>query len=138
MDFVIGKGIVHGDGADVTIISTGTVLHRVRKAAELLEEEGIHATVIDMHTIQPIDQELIRTCAEKTGAILTVEEHSIYGGLGSAVAEVLAQDGQAILDILGMEDFAESGDLNQLMDKYGYSPEHIAERAKKLMEKKER
>ena len=75
----------------MTIITTGTVLHKALLAAALLEEEGIQATVVDMHTIKPIDQDLVIECAKGTGAIVTVEEHSIYGGLGSAVAEVLAE-----------------------------------------------
>src|SRR5690554_483522 len=90
MEFEIGKGITLKEGNDVTIIATGTILHKALEAAELLEKEGVHATVIDMHTIKPIDEELIINCAKKTKAIVTVEEHSINGGLGSAVAEVLA------------------------------------------------
>ena len=90
MKFEIGKGIIHRDGSDITIISTGTILHRVLEAADLLEEQGIYATVVDMHTIEPIDTELIEKCARRTGAILTVEEHSVRGGLGSAVAEAAA------------------------------------------------
>lgn len=136
MEFEIGKGIVHQDGVDVTIISTGTVLHNVLRAAEILKEQGINATVVDMHTIQPIDSGLIEECARKTGAILTVEEHSIRGGLGSAVAEAVSAKYPVPVDILGMEDFAESGALDSLIEKYGFGPENIAMRAKKLYERK--
>lgn len=132
--FEIGKGSVLRQGGDVTIITTGTVLGRAMDAAELLAAEGIQATVVDMHTVKPIDRELILDCAKKTGAILTVEEHSVCGGLGGAVAEVLA--GECALSILGATDFAESGDLDKLMDKYGYSPENIAARACEVMKKK--
>lgn len=136
-DFQIGKGVIHKEGRDVSIISTGTVLHNVLKAAALLEQEGIHATVVDMHTIEPIDRELAVRCARSTGAILTVEEHSVRGGLGSAVAEAVSASYPAPVSILGAEDFAESGDLDALMDKYGYGPENIAKRAKDIMNKKE-
>lgn len=136
-DFQIGKGVIHKEGRDVSIISTGTVLHNVLKAAALLEQEGIHATVVDMHTIEPIDRELAVRCARSTGAILTVEEHSVRGGLGSAVAEAVSASYPVPVSILGAEDFAESGDLDALMDKYGYGPENIAKRAKDIMNKKE-
>lgn len=134
--FEIGKGVTLREGRDVAIITTGTVLHPALEAAKLLAEQGIHATVVDMHTIQPIDKELVLGCAKKTGAILTVEEHSVRGGLGSAVAEVLAEGYPAPLSILGATDFAESGDLNQLMEKYGFGAENIAQRAKEVMQKK--
>lgn len=138
LPFEIGKGIVHRDGADVTIISTGTVLHNVLRAAEILEEQGIRATVVDMHTIKPIDDRLVEECARKTGAILTVEEHSIHGGLGSAVAEVVSAKCPVFVDILGMENFAESGALDALIEKYGFGAENIAKRAKALCERKEK
>lgn len=136
LTFEIGKGITLKKGSDMTIIATGTVLHKAIEAAELLETEGIHATVVDMHTVEPVDKELILDCAKKTGAILTVEEHSVRGGLGSAVAEVLGKENPTPLSILGMEDFAESGDLEELLKKYGYSPENIADRAKEVMKRK--
>lgn len=134
--FELGKGVVHREGSDVTIISTGTVLHNVLKAAELLKAEGICATVVDMHTIAPIDRALIEKCARTTGAILTVEEHSVWGGLGSAVTEVTSAGCPVLVDILGMETFAESGDLNALTEKYGFSAGSIAKRAKALYERK--
>lgn len=134
--FEIGKGILLKEGSDVTIVATGTVLHSALMAAELLEQEGIHAQVVDMHTICPIDEELLCACAEKTGAVLTVEEHSVRGGLGGAVTEVLAKDCPVPVSILGAEDYAESGDLNLLMKKYGFGADNIARRAKEVIAKK--
>lgn len=134
--FEIGKGVLVKDGSDVTIVSTGTVLHNALKAAELLEQEGIHVQVVDMHTICPIDGPFLCECARKTGAVLTVEEHSVRGGLGSAVAEVLAREYPVPVSILGAEDFAESGDLDQLIVKYGFGAENIAKRAKEVIAKK--
>ena len=136
LNFEIGKGIVLRQGKDVTIIATGTVLHKAIAAAEELEAEGISATVVDMHTIKPIDTNLILNCAEMTGAIVTVEEHSIYGGLGSAVAEVLAAECPTPMEFVGATDFAESGDYDELLDKYGYSPKNIAAKCKKAISRK--
>jgi len=134
--FEIGKGAVLREGDDVTIITTGTMLSRALDAAEMLAAEGIQATVVDMHTVKPIDRELVLECAKRTNAILTVEEHSVHGGLGGAVAEVLS--GECPLSILGATEFAESGDLDGLMNKYGYSPENIAVWAREVMKKRGR
>lgn len=136
LEFEIGKGILLKDGGDVTIVATGTVLHNALKAATLLEQEGIHAQVVDMHTIYPIDEKLLCECAKKTKAVLTVEEHSVRGGLGSAVTEVLANKYPVPVCILGVEAYAESGDLDQLMEKYGFGPVNIANRAKEVMTKR--
>lgn len=135
-EFEIGKGVVLKDGGDITIISTGTVLHKVLEASELLAGDGICATIVDMHTIKPIDRDLVISCAKKTGAVLTVEEHSIYGGLGSAVTEVLASEYPVPVSILGTTDFAESGDLEPLMEKYGFGAVNIARCAKDVMMRK--
>ena len=136
MEFEIGRGITVREGGDVTIITTGTVLHKALAAAELLEAKGIQARVVDMHTIKPIDRDLIVACAEETGAIVTVEEHSIYGGLGSAVAEVLAENAPVPMTRIGAADFAESGDYEQLLVKYGYGPESIADKCWEVMKRK--
>lgn len=135
--FEIGKGVLLRDGADVSIIATGTVVHRALAAAALLEAEGVHAAVVDMHTISPIDRELLVRCARRTGAVITVEEHSVHGGLGSAVAEVLAEEYPVPVLRLGAADYAESGDLEELMEKYGYGAGHIAACAKKVMMRKD-
>lgn len=136
MGFEIGKGITVREGADVTIITTGTVLHKAIEAAELLAEQGVQATVVDMHTIKPIDKELILKCARDTGAIVTVEEHSIYGGLGSAVAEVLVENHPVPMERIGATDFAESGDYEELLTKYGYGPQSIAETCRRVIKRK--
>jgi len=136
MKFEIGKGITVREGSDVTIIATGTVLHKALEAAEMMEAEGISVAVVDMHTIKPIDKELVVSCAEKTGAIVTLEEHSIYGGLGSAVAEVLAAECPAPIEMVGATDFAESGDYEALLLKYGYGAESIIEKCKKAIARK--
>lgn len=136
--FEIGKGIVLEDGEDLTIISTGSVIRYALEASSLLESCGIHATVIDMPTIKPIDKELIISYAQKTGAVLTVEEHSIFGGLGSAVSEVLSQESPTLLSMIGLTSFAESGNLDLLMKKYGFSAENIAQSAKNILSKKEK
>ncbi|HJC67476.1 MAG TPA: transketolase family protein [Candidatus Enterocloster excrementigallinarum] len=136
MEFEIGKGIVAKDGQDVTIIAAGTVFHKALEAAKLLEEEGVSAAVVDMHTIKPIDSELIQKYAKSTGAIVTVEEHSIYGGLGSAVAEVLAETCPVPMERIGATDFAESGDYEELLEKYGYSPAVIAQVCRRAIGRK--
>lgn len=136
LNFEIGKGIVLKYGKDVTIIATGTVLHKAIEASEALEAEGISATVVDMHTVKPIDTNLILNCANMTGAIVTVEEHSIYGGLGSAVAEVLAAECPTPMEFIGATEFAESGDYEELLDKYGYSSKNIVEKCKKVIGRK--
>ena len=120
----------------MTIITTGTVLHKAIQAADLLGAEGIRATVVDMHTIKPIDRNLVIECAGRTGAIVTVEEHSIYGGLGSAVAEVLVENKPVSMERIGAVDFAESGDYGELLVKYGYSPQAIAGKCRAVIRRK--
>lgn len=136
MEFQIGKGIIVREGFDVTVITTGTMLHAALEAAELLALEGIRAEVVDMHTIKPIDKELILACAAKTGAIVTVEEHSIYGGLGSAVAEVLVEHAPVPMERIGAAGFAESGDYDQLLVKYGYDPRAIADKCRTVLRRR--
>lgn len=108
--FEIGKGVTISDGSDVTLIGTGYMVQKSMEAAELLKAEGISARVIDIHTIKPIDRELLIKCAKETGAVVTAEEHSIYGGLGSAVAEVLVQECPVPMGFVGTDGFGESGD----------------------------
>ena len=108
-DFKLGKGVVLRDGRDVTIIATGTILHNALEAAEILQKDAIQARVVNMPTIKPIDKELIIKAARETGAVVTVEEHSIYGGLGSAVAEVLSENHPTPMEFVGVKGFAESG-----------------------------
>lgn len=125
--FEIGKGVKITDGGDVAIIATGYMVCKSLEAAELLKKQGVHATVINMHTIKPLDKDIILECARRTKAVVTVEEHNIYGGLGSAVAEVLAENGCPVkLKIIGINDtFAESGGYEELLVKYGLSAQNI-------------
>ena len=136
MKFEIGKGIKLKEGKDLTIVTTGTILSKAVEAAEILEKEGIHVTLVDMHTVKPIDEELIEECAKETGAFVTVEEHSLQGGLYSAVCEVLAKTCPTIVEGIGATDFAESGDYEQLLEKYGYGAEAIVEKCREVLKKK--
>lgn len=127
-DIQIGKGNCVREGNDVTVIATGVMLDEAIKAAEQLAEQGISVRVIDMHTIKPIDRDIIVKAAKETKGIVTAEEHSIIGGLGSAVAEVLSQESPARMRILGVRDsFGESGKPGELMEKYGLTAKQIVE-----------
>lgn len=135
--FVIGKGKCLREGADVTLIACGMMVAVALDAAELLAAEGVSAAVIDMSTIKPIDRALISEWAGKTGAVVTAEEHNIIGGLGSAVAEVLALDKPVPMEMVGIEDvFGESGTAAALVEKYGLTEEHIADAAKRAIARK--
>lgn len=135
--FVIGKGKCLREGADVTLIACGMMVAVALDAAELLAAEGVSAAVIDMSTIKPIDRALIGEWAGKTGAVVTAEEHNIIGGLGSAVAEVLALDKPVPMEMVGIEDvFGESGTAAALVEKYGLTKEHIADAAKRAIARK--
>ena len=133
--FEIGKGAVMKDGSDVTIIACGLMVQESLKAAKLLEEEGISARVIDMHTIKPLDRDLVLKAAQETGAIVTAEEHNIIGGLGSAVAEVLCESGKPVPMLrVGVEDvFGRSGPALELLELYGLTAPHIAEKVKAVL-----
>lgn len=132
--FEIGKGITLREGKDVTIVTTGLMVQESIKAAELLKEKGIDAGIIDIHTIKPLDREIIAAAAAKTGKIVTVEEHNIVGGLGSAVAEVIAEEAPAKLLRIGIEDkFGKSGTPAALLDDYGLTAEKIADRVEKFI-----
>lgn len=135
--FELGKGVQLADGEDVTIIACGLMVQQSLKAQKLLEEEGIHARVIDMHTIKPIDQEIILKAARETGAIVTAEEHNVIGGLGSAVAEVIVKNQLVPMEFVGVQDvFGHSASSEVLLEKYGLSPKDIAEAAKKAIARK--
>ncbi len=129
--FEIGKGVQLKDGKDCTIIATGLCVSETLEAAELLEAEGISVQVINIHTIKPLDQEIVIAAAKKTGKIFTVEEHSIIGGLGSAVAECLAENHPTKVTRIGVNDvFGESGPALELIAKYGLDAKSIAGRVK--------
>jgi transketolase len=134
-DLKIGKGLVVKDGSDVSIIACGTMVNQAVDAQEKLSQDGVSARVVDMHTIKPLDEKLVIKCARETNAILTVEEHSVIGGLGGAVSEVLAEDGSSTkFKRMGVQDmFCESGEPEELFEKYGLSTPHIVKTVKKLI-----
>ncbi len=137
MDMVIGKGIELRAGNDAAIIACGIMVEKSLQAARLLAEEGIQVTVVDMHTIKPIDAEMIIRLAKTTGALLTAEEHSILGGLGSAVAEVTAADCPVLVERLGINDkFGQSAAPDQLLEHYGLTVQEIINKIHLLLKKK--
>ena len=132
--FEIGKGNLLKDGSDITLIANGIMVAEALKTAEKLEKEKISVAVIDMFTLNPIDKELIKKYAQKTGKIITCENHSIHNGLGSAVAEVIAETGNAKLRRIGIKErFGQVGSLDFLMNEYELTAEHIYEAAMKLL-----
>ena len=132
--FEIGKGVVLREGKDVTIVATGLCVSESVAAAELLAAEGIDAEVINIHTIKPLDEELILSSAAKTGKVVTVEEHSVIGGLGSAVCDTLSEKAPTKVMKIGINDtFGESGPAVELIKKYGLDAESIARRVKEFV-----
>ena len=127
--FEIGKGVTLREGSDCSIIATGLCVSETLAAADTLAEQGIHAEVINIHTIKPLDEELVVKTAKKTGRVFTVEEHSIIGGLGAAVAETLGEKCPTKITRIGVNDvFGESGPAKELLHKYGLDAEGIANR----------
>ncbi len=125
--FEIGKGVLLKEGKDVTIVATGLCVNEALKAAASLKEAGIDAEVINIHTIKPLDEELIIASAKKTGKVVTVEEHSVIGGLGSAVCDCLSKKAPTFVKKIGMNDvYGESGPALELIHKYGLDAEGIA------------
>lgn len=132
--FEIGKGIVLKEGTDLSIIATGLEVNESLKAAEMLAKDGINAEVINIHTIKPIDAELITATAKKTGKVVTVEEHSVIGGLGSAVCDVLCEKAPTKVLKIGVNDtFGESGPAVKLLAKYGLDAEGIYNKIKAFL-----
>jgi transketolase len=135
--FEIGKGQILRDGRDVTLIACGVEVARALKAAEMLASAGIGARVVNMATIKPIDAELLRRCAEETGAFVTAEDHNIHGGLGGAVAEALARVAPAPIEFVGLNDrFGESGEPEELAEACGIGAGAIAEAARRVLARK--
>ena len=129
--FEIGKGITMADGKDVTIVATGIMVAMALEAKELLKADGIDARVVNIHTIKPLDKELILKAAAETGAIVTAEEHNVIGGLGSAVAETVAEANPVPVLRVGVEDtFGCSGKVPALLEKFGLTPANLAAKAK--------
>ena len=134
--FKIGKGVKVRDGKDVTIVATGLLVFEALQAAEDLQKEGISAAVVDMHTIKPLDEELLSSEAKKTGHVVVCEEHQIWGGLGSAAARFLSTSVPCKMGYVAIQDtYAESGQPEELFDKYGLSSRHIVIESKKLFKK---
>ena len=137
--FEIGKAEVRREGGDVTLAACGVILGRALEAAELLAAEGIAAEVLNVHTLKPLDAEAVLRSCEKTGAVVTVEEHSVIGGLGSAVAELLAERASKRIPLrrIGVQDtFGESGLADELLEKHGLTAESIAAAARGLAGRK--
>lgn len=136
-NFEIGKAIKYREGSDITIISTGIMLDESLKAAEELEKQGVSVELLHIHTIKPIDKEAIVSSAAKTKNVITVEEHSIIGGLGSAVAEVLSESQPAILRRIGVNDrFGVSGKMDELLDLFELRAHRIISTANELLGEK--
>ena len=126
--FQIGKGEVLREGTDVAIIANGLMVYEAMKAGDMLAEKGIHARIINMHTIKPLDEELVLQAAKDCGKVITCEEHSVIGGLGEAVASLLSEKCPTPLRRIGVNDeFGCSGPAGDLLKLFGLSAEHIAE-----------
>lgn len=135
--FEFGKAVQLRDGSDVAIFGTGATVQEALKAADVLAEAGVSARVVNVHTVKPLDEDAVLAAAADCGALVTVEDHSAMGGLGSAVAEVLATgDGRARLLILGTRDFGESGSAEELYEQHGISGPRVAESTRQFLEKR--
>ena len=134
--FEIGKGVLLREGTDVTIIASGITVSSALDAAKMLEADGISAEVINIHTIKPLDEELVLASAKKTGKVVTAEEHTVIGGLGSAVCDCLSEKHPTPVLRIGMQDtFGESGPANALVEKYGLDGKGIYEKTKAFARK---
>lgn len=132
-DFEIGRAKKLADGTDVSIISIGDTVRLALEAQEILAAKGISAEVLDMHTIKPMDEEAVKESIRKTGKIITIEDHSVINGLGSAVADIMAQEGAGILRKIGVQDtFGETAPYDRLMEKHGITTEALVQCAEEL------
>ena len=133
-EFKLGKGVTLADGKDITIIATGIMVDAAMEARQILANDGISAKVINIHTIKPLDNELIVKSAKETGAIVTAEEHSIIGGLGSAVAEAVTTEYPIPVLRVGIKDvFGESGKPEELLKAYNLTSQHIVNKVKEAI-----
>ena len=136
-DFKIGRGVKLVDGDDVTIVATGHLVWEAIEACKLLKKEGVYAELINIHTIKPLDEEIILRSIVKTKCIVSAEEHNIIGGLGESISSTLVRNNLVPMEFVGVEDsFGESGTPTQLMSKYGLSSEKIMEKCKKVILRK--
>ncbi|MDH7480109.1 MAG: transketolase C-terminal domain-containing protein, partial [Syntrophomonadaceae bacterium] len=135
--FRVGLAVEMRPGKDLAIIANGLMVHESLQAAEFLARKGISARVINMHTVKPLDREAVLRAARDTGAVLTAEEHSVIGGLGSAVAELLGEEYPVPLKRVGIQDqFGESGRPDELLEKYGLTARHLVAAAEQLLERR--
>jgi transketolase len=135
--FEIGKGVLLQEGTDVSLIATGHLVWEALEAAQTLAESGISAEVINIHTIKPLDEELVVSSAQKTGAVVSCEEHNFLGGLGESIARTLSQHAPTLQEFVATQDtFGESGTPAQLMDKYGLNAESIVQAAMRAVARK--
>lgn len=136
--FRIGAGVQVREGHDVTLVGVGLMLHVALEAADLLEMDGVSARVVDMATVKPLDEYLVTKCARETGCVVTAEEHSIIGGLGDAVGEVLLRKCPVPMERVGVRDaFGRSGNPQDLLEYFGLTPQAIVEAAKRAIERKQ-
>jgi transketolase len=137
--FTFGKGEVYAEGGDLTIIACGVMVYEALRAREQLAERGIAARVVNLHTVKPIDRELIVRCARETGAIVTAEEHQVNGGLGGAVAEVVVQQQPVPMELVAVHDrFGQSGKPAELMDAFGLRAKDIVAATDRVLARKRR
>jgi transketolase len=135
--FRIGQGVILRPGSDLTLIGTGIMVARCLQAAEVLARDGIETRVLEIHTLKPLDRDLILRCARETGGVVTAEEHSIIGGLGSAVAEVLGETMPVPLARVGLQDcFAETGGYDEILARYGLDVADIVAAAERVLRRK--
>ncbi len=136
--FEIGKGVQLQEGSDVSIICTGHLVWEALEAAKTLDAEGISADVVNIHTIKPLDEDIVLASAAKTGAVVVAEEHQIVGGLGSRIAQLLSTNQPTSMSFVGVDDqFGESGTPAQLMEKYGLSAQAIVEKSRGVLQKRD-
>ena len=134
--FELGKGVTLKDGNDASIIATGLMVQEAMKAAEMLKADGIDARVINIHTIKPIDKDIIIKASRETGAIVTAEEHYIMGGLGSVVSEVVCENAPCPVKIIGTDRYGKSGKPAELFKEYGLTAENIADKVREVVKMK--
>jgi transketolase len=137
-ELIIGKGILRKEGRDLTVVAAGSMVGRALLAAQQLEMEGVQARVVEIHTIKPLDREIILKAAKETGALVTAEEHALIGGLGSAVAELLVETNPVPMECVGIRDaFCPTGrDIDILLDSCGLSVADILQAARKVLARK--
>ncbi len=137
MPFEIGKAIVLKEGTDVTIVATGHLVWEALNAADMLEEKGVNAEVVNIHTIKPLDEEAVLKSVKKTGCVVTAEEHNVMGGLGESISGLLARTMPVPVEMVAVKDsFGQSGKPDELMELYGLKDKNIVEAAEKVMTRK--